>query len=679
MELLSPAGNFEALKTAVKCGADAVYLGGKSFSARKNAENFSDEELIKAIDFCHLHKVKAYVAINISLKEAEVLPAFSFATHLLNLGVDGIIVQDLGLLTMIRSVCDDVKLNASTQMTVCSSDGVNLLEELGANRVVLARELSENEISSIRKKTDAELEVFVHGALCMSYSGQCLLSSVIGGRSGNRGLCAQPCRLSYTLLKDGKPVTKQMPLLCMKDLCLAEETARLTQIADSAKIEGRMKSAFYAGVVTDVYKKAFDGDLDKDAISTMLSAFSRGGSCTGYFHGRSFSKMMDYESGEKVTAQKGEIAAQERKDRAKKREISFVLTAQEGEPLSLAATCDGFSESAVGDVAETAQNAALDEKRAETSLQKLGDTPFVLKEINLIKKGNPFAPASALNALRRKVCEGLERQICDSFRRNIKNGDIPPEVVPRETKIPRLAVEVRTKEQLDAAREMGMNELYLAESLLQEVEHDNATLLLPSVTKEGETLNVNQAASVLVQNIGQIRAVTKKTMLGGERLNVTNSKTASVLKSLGFSRVTLSTELNLKEIRELTKKTSVPTELIVYGRIPVMLLENCVIKSAYGCRNGKGNFALKDRMGEIFPILCENCRNVLLNSVPIYMADKMDDILTTNAEVLRLKFTTETGEECKKVIRAYKDALNGKKPEKVFDKITRGHFYRGVE
>lgn len=678
MELLSPAGDFESFITAVKNGADAVYIGGPSFSARKNAKNFTEEEIKKAVDYAHLRGVKVYVALNILIKQEELNAAVLYAKRLIEMGVDGIIVQDLGMLKCIRKLSDEVKINASTQMTICSSDGVNLLKELGADRVVLARELSQKEISAIREKTDVELETFVHGAICISYSGQCLMSSVIGGRSGNRGACAQPCRLKFTLLKDGVPVTSAAPLLCTKDLCLAEDMKTIKEISDSAKIEGRMKSPEYTGIVTQVYKKALLGKATKDEISEMLSVFSRGGSSRGYFGGRMFSEMMDKSGKEKVTAAKETVTEIKETNLEKRRPLSLKLTATVGEPISLSAESGGFSALSTGDVLEKAQNGIFDAGRAKAQLGKLGDTCFFAENIEIFEKGTPFVAVSVLNGLRREVCEKLEKEICASFRKKTNDLEIKKKERKRETS-PALSVYVHTKEQYDAAKEMGIKEIYLAHEIFGAIDGENNVCAMPSVTKEGEKRNETDAARVLIQNLGQIKKCEKKTLLGGERLNITNTESLEVLKTLGFQRATLSTELNLKDIRRVIENTDFPVEIICYGRLPLMLIENCIIKSHYGCAKEGGTFSLSDRKGEVFPVLCENCKNVVLNSVPLYMADKLSDILELGAEYLRLHFTIETKEETKRVIKAYQEALEGNAPHGVFDKITRGHFYRGVE
>ncbi len=671
MEILSPAGNYECLTSAVKSGADAVYIGGAEFSARRNAKNFTDEEIAAAARLCHLHGVKLYVTLNILIKENEFDSAVNYAKSLCLSGIDGIIVQDLGLLSHIRKMCPDIFINASTQMTIASTDAVNFARSLSADRVVLARELGLSEIKSISEHTDIELEAFVHGALCMGWSGQCLLSSVIGGRSGNRGLCAQPCRLNYTLLCDGKSVSENIPLLSLKDICLADKLADLEPYVDSLKIEGRMKSPEYTAAVTALYKKAMTGKISQAEIDKTLAFFSRGGSSLGYFGGRQYDKMMDYSGTGKVAATRADVVKIKEEDLSRRRNISFVLTAKEGEALHLTAACDGFSAVAFGDILEPARK-EFDEARCRAQIEKLGDTAFVAESIEIKCEGNPFVPVSAINALRRQACAQLEELICNSYKKEVK--DIAPaEKKSRKRSVPHLLIEVSTEEQFAAAREFDY-EILTSYELSKKVKSD--FVLCPAVRKEGEQYEIC-APKIMAQNIGQLDF--SHEIYGGERLNVTNSATCRLLAEKGVKRVTLSPELNIKEIKEITKSTDVACEIIGYGRLPVMVMENCVIKSQGMCSRQGGNFELSDRMGERFPIVCENCRNILLNSVPVYMADKWADLLSLNVDVIRLKFTTESHNEVKKVINAYRTAMAGDVPKGIFDKITRGHFYRGAE
>ena len=673
MELLSPAGNFESLVAALNSGADAIYIGGTMFSARRNAKNFTDEEIKKGADLCHLHNAKLYVAVNILIKEKELEDATSYVKSLIELGVDGIIVQDLGLMSVIRKMSPEIFINASTQMTIASSDAANFAKSMGADRVVLARELGIKEIKSIKQNTeDVELETFVHGALCMSWSGQCLISSVIGGRSGNRGLCAQPCRLNYTLLKDGKAVSENLPLLSLKDICLADKLSDLDGVADSLKIEGRMKSPEYTAAVTALYKKAISGKITQEEIEKTLSFFSRGGSTLGYFNGRRFDKMMDYKTSEKISAEREDVVSLKQDNLANTRKISMKLQAKEGKAIELLACCDGFFATATGDILEKARK-DFDSARAKEQLEKLGGTAFTPENIEIITQGNPFVPVSSLNALRREVCADLESQICKSYEKEVNDIKMPDKTYKRRT-IPELLVEVSTKEQLYAARTFDDMEILTGYELSKEI--DSEFVLCPAVKKEGEEEKIT-AKKIMVQNIGQIDS--KKELYGGERLNVTNSVTCEVLRERGFRRVTLSPELNIREIKEISQNTDMPLEVIAYGKLPLMVMENCVIKSCGMCTQSGGVFELLDRMNERFPIVCENCRNILLNSVPIYLADKCDDLISLNVDVLRLKFTTEDADDLKTIISAYKEALAGKIPKGTIKKITRGHMYRGAE
>ena len=672
MELLSPAGNYENLISAVRSGADAVYIGGAAFSARRNAKNFTDDEIVAACDFCHLYGVKLYVAVNILIKESEMEDALSYVKFLIESGVDGIIIQDLGLMTQARKMSPEIFINASTQMSIGSHNGVNIAKKLGADRVVLARELGLCEIKSIKEKTDIELETFVHGALCMSWSGQCLMSSVIGGRSGNRGLCAQPCRLNYTLLCDGKKVSENIPLLSLKDICLANELDKLSGVVDSLKIEGRMKSKEYTASVTSLYKKAILGKITQDEIDKALSFFSRGGSTVGYFNGRQLDKMMDYEVSGKVSAERADVVALNEEDLSKKTPISMTLDVSVGEKVVLYASALNFEAAVCGDVLEEARK-EFDENRIKEQLGKLGDTPFSAGDITINKSGNPFLSVSLVNSLRREACARIEKQICASFKKNTKPLE-KKESVYRRRITPKLVIEVTTKEQLDACKKMGDFEIVTGYELSKTV--DTEFSMCPAVDKEGETTHIS-AGKIMVQNIGQID--DKKELFGGERLNITNSYSCEVARDLGFKRVTLSPELNMKEIKEITNNTDIETEVIAYGHLPLMVMENCVIKSQRNCSKAGGRYELLDRKGEKFPIICENCKNILLNSVPIYLADKGEDLLSLNVDAIRLKFTKEDKKTTQEVIKAYQDALLFKTPKAVFSKITRGHFYRGVE
>ncbi len=677
VEILAPAGSFQALEAAVNYGADAVYVGGERFSARRSAQNFSDSELERAVDFCHARGAKLYVCCNTLMKETELSDAMDFLRYAYRIGTDAVIVQDLGLFTRLRRELPDFSLHASTQMTVASSSGINTLADMGAKRVVLAREVTGAELSEICHNTEVELEVFVHGALCISYSGQCLMSSILGGRSGNRGGCAQPCRLPYTLLQNGKPVTDTKAILCPKDLCLADKVAELARMGvASLKIEGRMKSPEYVAMVTQVYKQAATGSVSQDDIDKMLKFFSRGGSCSGYYHGCQFGDMMDMTGENKISS---ELPLLEKKKKTSG--VSLFLEASLDKPLTLTMTTEqGRSVNTEGALCQRAHTKATDEERMKEQLRKLGDTPFHAETIEVITSGDVAIPAKDLNALRRQTAEKLETLICQGFKRSLPKSVPSPSVLKKSQASMELCVEVKTEEQLRGALDMGIRRIYLPESLKEHLPKiKEPVLMLPPMQSQGTKLDLGDFDKVCIQNIGQLSLAKGKTITAGHRLNVTNAETANFFKKQGAERVLVSPELNMKGIGALRAHTDLDLELFAYGRLPLMLMKNCVIKSAYDCRCDEGGFALLDRKNEVFPILPLHCGNVIYNSKPLYMADRIADIKNLQIEGLRLSFTLENYETCCIIIEEYQKALQGKTVKAPQGDFTRGHFYRGMQ
>jgi len=677
MEILAPAGSFEALCAAVHSGADAVYVGGSRFSARKNAQNFSEEELESAVDFCHIRGVKLYLCCNTLMKEAELNSAMELIRHAYTIGVDALIIQDLGLLRRVRHELPDFPVHASTQMTIVNSEGVNRLAALGAERVVLARELSKAQIQEIKNNTETELEVFVHGALCISYSGQCLMSSMLGGRSGNRGACAQPCRLPYTLLRDGKAVTEKRALLCPKDLCLADRVAELAALGvTSLKIEGRMKSPEYVAMVTQVYKKAANGGVTEEEIQDMLKFFSRGGSCNGYFDGVSYGRMMDPEASDKIS---GNLPVLQKME--KRVPVSLSLYAQTGQPLRLVMTAaDGTAVVQTGAICEKAHTTPTSAERMEQQLGKLGETPFYAQRIEISAAPDVAVAMKDINALRREGAEMLAAALAKAYKRQLpERAPLPAVHYKRENKAA-LVVSVQTGEQLEAALSLGIKRVYLPASLWAHAALvPEPVLQLPPLTCEGEGQPRQEAERVCIENLGQLSVGANRELTAGHRLNITNSETLHCLAQWGVRRAVLSPELNTKGILAVRQRAGMELEAICYGRLPLMLLANCVIKSAVGCACHAGKFSLRDRKNEIFPILPLHCGNEIYNAKPIYMADRMADLLTLGLDGLHLSFTVEEGALCRNIIRTYQRALAGETiPAPNFD-FTRGHFYRGVQ
>lgn len=681
MEILSPAGDFESLKAAVQNGANAVYVGGADFSARKSAKNFNNEELEKAIDYCHLRGAKLYVACNTLIKEQELSDCLDFLEKIYVMGADSVIVQDLGLIKLLSQNLPDFPIHASTQMTVHSADGVNVLNEnYGVKRVVLSRELSYDEIAEIKKNTKAELEVFVHGALCMSYSGQCLFSSVLGGRSGNRGGCAQPCRLSYSLMRDDEVLTENLPLLSPKDLCLADEIYKLNKLGiDSLKIEGRMKSPEYVAQATKVYSEAAKIGADKKEIEKMLSLFSRGGAGKGYFYGRKFSEMMSYTEGSKISA-----------DRETKNEVKRTFSGENveipinmffygsvGEEMQLTVSDDsGNCVTVNGEKMVTPQNKPLEKERIEAQLKKLGGTPFKAEYIEIITDGGT-ASVKDINSLRRDAIEKFTYDICSSKKRE------PKEIVyekkswqqPQDIK---LNIEVRTKEQYEVVKRTENAEIFVPYHLYKELNLKDAVCVLPPVLKDSDRVDLEGIEKVEINNIGQLAMCKGKKFYTGYSMNISNSAAFSALCEAGAEQICLSSELTTSEIKNALSGSN-KAECMAYGRQRLMYMENCVIKSAYGCRCKEENFYLKDRLGVKFPIITENCRNILYNSRPTYMADKGSDIKNLQTDAIRLFFTVENPKLCCIIVDTYKKMLAGAQVNASLEEFTRGHFYRGAQ
>lgn len=660
-ELLAPAGGRAALIAAVQSGADAVYLGADRFSARSGADNFTLDTLGEWIDYCHLRGVKVHLAANTLVTEREINDFIHYVSEAYRLGIDAVIIQDLGMAERIKQLLPELELHASTQMTVSTAEGVKALEERGFSRVVLARELTAEEIRRIRQTTDIELEMFVHGALCFSYSGQCLMSSIIGQRSGNRGMCAQPCRLPYELVSNGKTAA-QGYLMSPKDLCLLDSIADLVALGiDSFKIEGRLKSAGYVATAVGVYRKAIDGIAVTDSDrAALLDAFNRSGFTEGWYGGGK--NMMSGSSPSNVAA--GKTAAEYAKFtdvNANYRKIGIDIFAElkEGMPLSVTfLDGDGNSAAAFGEIpAERAERVPLTYERLKTQLEKLGSSVFEAKSCEITLEDGIVIPIGEINAVRRAAAEQLAAKRLERVNREIK--PFSKELAKRTAKQMYLVAVCRTKEQVQAAKKCGVERVISPQELEDTVMLANAVGIGKAPESDG----------VMVMNLAQSRAFSGKKQFGGFRLNVTNSETLAALSNM--AAVTLSPELNLKDIKEIVGDT--PCEVIAYGRLALMLMRKCPSQASGKC-SGRGGFSLLDRRKESFPIVCgEGCTSQLLNSKPIYMADKLSDLANAGVDGLQLWFWEESAEEVTRIIGEY----SGKREPILPKEFTRGHFYRG--
>ena len=672
-ELLAPAGSPEGVRAAVQSGAGAVYMGFGTFNARRNAQGFSHEEMADAIAYCRARNVKSNITLNILVGDRELEDALEDAKFLYEAGADALIVQDLGLARLIHAHAPDFVLHASTQMTIHTLDGAKQARDIGFSRVVLSRECSREEVQLITEQAGVETEVFVHGALCMCYSGQCYLSAVIGQRSGNRGLCAQPCRLPYN---GGYP-------LSLKDLMLAGHVAELADWGvSSLKIEGRMKRPEYAAIVTKVYadllrehRKPTAGERD-----ILRRVFSRDGFTDGYYTGKKGDSMF----GTKTDVPMSEVKAlyDEAAHRfAEGREaplvpVSLFFTARRDTGAVLSA-----GEVTVTAPVEQAKNRPTTPEMVEKSLAKTGGTPFYPQEMHIEVEDGLVVPASVMNGMRRDALSLLLATRSVAPSRDWMGGNVLPrdEEAAARSGFRGYTASVRTEAQAEALKNVGLETVYVP---LEVAARTGLPAVLPRVFSDREQGQVEMLLgeamsrgtdTVLVGNIGHIPMAKRLgfTVHGDFGLNAYNSRTLCALAEMGVSRQTLSFEARLAQIRDM--EGPLETDLIVYGRLPLMIFENCAIRRQHGgkcsCKNGVTT--LTDRRKESFPLLPEfGCRNTLIGNRPLCIRE---DFARLGVQTARLLFTTESPEECARIARAF---VGGAPLEGEF---TRGLYKRGVE
>ena len=801
-ELLSPCGNMEALRAAINNGADAVYLGGKDFSARKYAGNFSVEEIEEACDYCHLRGAKVYVTVNTLYKDQELTKFIKFVKELYMAGVDALIVQDLGAANLIKRSFPDLKLNASTQLTANTADDVNFLYKNGFDKVILSRELSIDEIRDIRKNTDAEIECFVHGALCVSFSGQCIMSSILGGRSGNRGCCAQTCRLPYELYRDYDKVDEGY-LMSPKDIETLEILPQLIEAGiNSFKIEGRMKNPEYVAGVTAIYRKYIDMyfddperySVDKNDLKILLQLFNRGGFTNGYFTTPAGSDMMSTErpkawglktgivdvydgkygrasirtreplvpgdgievwtknephvgcgiskpsrAGEVISVMiKGDIEKNDvvyktydkalmdsmkktyEKD-TRRTDIYGKLTVKRGKPMELKLWLkEGVSIAVSGAEPAEAENRPATKDSLEKQIGKMGSTPFRLEKLDVILDDGLFADIKSLNDLRRSACELLEEKITSKNKHGEPEFVAFPETsVSGIKKNKRLNVKVRNMEQFNAACREGVNTIYfemsdeLGDNLEKIIEKAHSMEIeifaaFPRIYRKKDEkiyaplisrLSNSMLDGFLVTSVGQfdsVKSTGKKTAVD-YNMNVFNNEAVEYFKHRGADRITMSVEMNVKELNEAADDDC---EMVVYGYLPLMTTVQCPIGNYAGgktagiyCseRYSDEDYVLKDRKDVAFPLLpnCDTCVCQILNSKPLFTLKFYDEILETPSGFVRLDFTKETSGEVSDIVRGYMEMTDDVRHPRQAAKallnkmskraVTKGHFFRGVE
>lgn len=682
-EILSPCGSYEALEAALRCGADAVYVGGIEFSARRNAKNFSHDELKSAVQLCHKYGAKLHLALNTCILDSELEAFAEEIRYAADIGVDALIVQDLAALCIIRDACPQMPIHASTQMTLHTESGVLWAKTMGFERVVLSRELPKEKISKL-SALGIQTEVFVHGALCMSVSGQCYMSALIGTRSANRGLCAGTCRLPFRACKENEGSYA----LSLKDVSLIDEACSLGELGvASLKIEGRMKRAEYCAAATDSLRRS----LNKESFDTdiLLRVFSRSGFTKGYYTGSTGKEMFGTRSKEDAAASDKVFPCLHELYRREPQKfpISFEFNCKRNERISLTAS-DGISSIIIyGEPAQPAVSLELTEEAIYARLSKLGGTLYYISDLKAHIDSGLSVSASALNSLRRQAAEALDVErinrstVTKQFDRD-KLSLIRPKTLIM--KYPALWVSVASTDQLSLLDtelpERIIIPLSQAKAYIESgYPVKKAVLSLPRFTfdEAGVIDELSHAHSlgfscVECTNLSHIPIAAELDMeaIGGFGLNVTNSLAAWELADQGLNAITLSFELKAFQAGNLS--APVPTGCIIYGRLPSMLTVNCPIQAEIGCKECRRE--LTDRLGSSFPILCKKERSVdyfeLLNSKTLVLSDKLNDFCLDYGI---LHFTVETAGEAADVFKSY---VNRDKPS---DGYTRGLYYRGID
>ena len=747
LELLAPAGSLKTLKAVIHAGADAVYLGGSMFGARAYANNFNEEELLEAIRFGHIHGRKIILAVNTLLKEYELGQLYDYLRPYYEAGVDAVIVQDMGVMEFIKTHFPNLPIHTSTQMTITNVEGARLLKEQGVERVVTAREMSLEEIQRIHDEVGVELESFIHGALCYCYSGQCLFSSIIGGRSGNRGRCAQPCRLSYEVLQGEKNLTGHhaTPILSLKDMCTLPF---LYELADhgiySFKIEGRMKTPEYAAGVVSIYRKYMDSYLDgsripveKKDIRALLELGNRGGFTNGYYYHHNDSDML---SGESASHNKSEGVLQdnirrEYVDTELKEKIKGKLILNKECPAKIEVQYGKVKVSYQGDMVLVAQNRPLTKEVVTEKITKTGNTPFVFENLEVTMDDDIFMPVNQLNQLRRGALEALEEALLKPYERTlpelvetssaetdrrttgnaIKEKQISGQSLSQTSgqqsagSSTEVRVLIEDAEQLPAVLKADFVDtvyldcmLYTRENLIRKLSEDidrvhasdkKAFYVFPFIFRQQTSLFYEKIMpelkklpldGIMVRSLDEIAFIKEWgnenwQMVSDSNLYTYSNEAAEYFYRLGMIQDTIPVELNRKEI---LKRENSRSEMIIYGRLPLMITAQCIHKNTLGCMHQHKVLNLKDRYSVHFPVknFCPECYNVIYNSLPVCLFKEDVTVKKIAPAAVRLSFTTETEEETEQILTIYGDIYkNGGILGQMPMECTNGHFKRGVE
>lgn len=717
VELLAPCGNYESFLAAMKAGADAVYLGLSRFGARANAGNFTIEELKEAVSTAHILDRKVYLTVNTLFKDREINQLRDFLSEPYEIGIDAVIVQDIGVMSYISRNFPNLPIHASTQAAITGSEAYNIIKEYGVNRIVPARELSISEIIDLQDKTGVETECFIHGALCYSYSGKCLFSSFLGGRSGNRGRCAGPCRLMY----DGK-----YPL-SMKDLCTLDILPELIKAGISSfKIEGRMKSPEYVYGVTDIYRKYIDlyyygnnYEVKKEDKDRLLSLYTRSGNCEGYYRRHNGADMITIKS-PSYDSDKSAENLNLQKIKLPQRSVGVSLKLKKDEAAVINVFDDDYSVSVICDVCpSTAQNHPSDREYVEGQIVKTGNTLFKVTDIDIELEDNIFISKGQLNSIRRDGLEAFAEEINNSFYRRIltNNGfDGPLRYNAHTSKEFGIKVNVLNLSQaLKCLEYKGVKGIVIPAFLIKSVKDGELETFCSGIKDTGKDMYIQfpvvfrndkkTSSSLIINNAlerlesygisvkglytGSFEGISfaktiesKPEIIGDIHLYALNNEAVRCLQNHGLDNLTVPVEMSQKELEERCVKGE---ELIIYGRIPMMISAGCVYETINKCSPSNTGHLLyiSDRKGAKLPVFsdCADCCSFIYNSVPLYLGDKKELIRDLEPSALRVIFTDETVEECENILNLIFGNKDNKRPvysAADFD-FTRGHINKGVD
>ena len=718
-ELLAPAGSFEILKAVIEAGADAVYVGGSQFGARAYANNFTEEELLEAIDYVHLRGKKLFLTVNTLFKNEEINDAlYEYLLPYYKRGLDAVIVQDFGVISYIQEHFPDLPIHTSTQMTITGVEGAKLLKNLGVERVVLARELSIDEMKKIREEADVELEAFVHGALCYSFSGQCLFSSILGGRSGNRGRCAQPCRLPYAVLDEKKKeYKKESYVLSLKDLCGIEYLQKLREAGVySLKIEGRMKQASYAAGVVSFYRKYIDLEkqVTKEDMQHLYELGNRCGFTTEYFTKHNDKSMITFEKPSYEKSNEALHQEIERKYVGQKSQIpaNGTLFLHKGQALEFYVNSGEYhTYISLGEVQE-AKNKPLSVEDVRGRMNKTGESAFYFESLEIQMDDDIFVPNGVLNQLRRDALAQLESERLAQFAREERMSEGGTQPFESYVDMPivkdQAAVEERkicsceTKEQLEAILNRGFwvtdiyvdAHMYERDEFLECLEGDickvhaagkKIYLKFPAIFREHTSrcfkeiktrINKGNLDGIVVRNYEELcfakEFLAEKEIVIDHSLYTYNDYAKNAFARYNISRDTIPLELNQKEIR---RRDNTNSEMVIYGYYPLMTTAGCVHKNTSNCDKKSQITYLKDRYNVLFPVknYCKDCYNIIYNSVPVCLFSEVKRLRENGVFNFRFDFTIESAVEVENILNLSNE---GKGQAILF---TNGHYKRGVE